>query len=238
MRDKLGLKTEVGEVLLNLPANKGAEQAQALGLAGVNFNDFLSMKGSENSKVRVDESTNLLKTALDEVVTGQPNVLRRTEALERNLILVRLLELLPAENLIDSPLLTFDNDQSTIFHLLHLLLRDLAVGLGHLLQIFTSLVTPEHVLEGSLVKVVINVVEGMLSNVTDNQVGVLPDLTALVWLHVANQELDESGLARTVGTENGNTRGEGDLECDIVELLDGLCWVLEANLAPTLPVSI
>ena len=44
MRDELGLETEVGEVLLNLPANKGAEQAEALGLAGVNFDDFLSMK--------------------------------------------------------------------------------------------------------------------------------------------------------------------------------------------------
>ena len=41
MRDELGLETEVGEVLLNLPANKGAEQAEALGLAGVNFDDFL-----------------------------------------------------------------------------------------------------------------------------------------------------------------------------------------------------
>ena len=88
------------------------------------------------------ESTNLLETALDEVVTRQPNVLRRAQALEGNLILVRLLELLPAENLIDSPLLTFDDDQGTVLHLLHLLLRDLAVGLGHLLQIFTSLVTP------------------------------------------------------------------------------------------------
>ena len=41
MRDKLGLEAEVGEVLLDFPTNEGAEQAEALGLAGVNLDDFL-----------------------------------------------------------------------------------------------------------------------------------------------------------------------------------------------------
>ena len=41
MRDKLGLEAEVGEVLLDLPTDEGAEQAEALRLAGVNLDDFL-----------------------------------------------------------------------------------------------------------------------------------------------------------------------------------------------------
>ena len=41
VRDKLGLEAEVGEVLLDFPTNEGAEQAEALGLAGVNLDDFL-----------------------------------------------------------------------------------------------------------------------------------------------------------------------------------------------------
>ena len=38
---------------------------------------------------------------------------------------------------------------------------------------------------------VIDVVEGVLGNVTDDQVGVLPDLTTLVGFHVTDQEFDE-----------------------------------------------
>ena len=74
-------------------------------------------------------------------------------------------------------------------------------------------------------------VEGVLRDVTDDQVGVLPGLTALVGLHVADEELDERRLAGTVGTEDGDTGGERDLEGDVVELLDSLSGVLEADLA-------
>lgn len=74
-------------------------------------------------------------------------------------------------------------------------------------------------------------VEGVLSDVADDQVGVLPDLTAAVGLGVTNEELDEGGLAGTVGTEDSDSRGKEDLEGDVVELLYGLRGVLEANLA-------
>lgn len=177
-------------------------------------------------------STNLLVTTLDQLITGHPDVLRRAESLERNLVLVRLLQLLTGNDLIDKPLLALDDDESTILHLLHLLLRNDTVGLGHLLQILTSLVTPQHVFKGRLVEMVIDMVESVLSDVADDQVRVLPDFSALVGLHVANEELDERGLSGTVGTENGNTGRERDLESDVVELLDGLSWVLESNLAP------
>ena len=41
LRDELGLETEVGEVLLNLPTNERTEKTEALGLASVNLEDFL-----------------------------------------------------------------------------------------------------------------------------------------------------------------------------------------------------
>ena len=93
------------------------------------------------------------------------------------------------------------------------------------------MVAPEHVLKRSLVEMLLNVVEGMLSNITDDQIGVLPDFTALVGLHIANEELDEGTLSGTVRAKNGDTGGERDLEGDIVELLNCLGGVLEADLA-------
>lgn len=78
---------------------------------------------------------------------------------------------------------------------------------------------------------VVDVVESVLGDVADDQVRVLPDLTALVRLGLANEELDERRLARTVGSENGDTRRERNLQRDVVELLDGRGGVLEADLA-------
>jgi hypothetical protein len=69
-----------------------------------------------------------------------------------------------------------NEDQGAILHLLGLLFGHLSVCLLHLLQIFPSMITPEHVLKGSLVKKVIDVVESVLDNVTNDQVRVLPDL--------------------------------------------------------------
>jgi len=75
-------------------------------------------------------------------------------------------------------------------------------------------------------------VEGVLSDVADDQVRVLPGLSTLVGLHVADEELDKGRLARTVRSKNGDTGRQGDLERDIVELLDDLGRVLEADFAP------
>jgi len=77
----------------------------------------------------------------------------------------------------------------------------------------------------------IDMVEGMLSNVTDNHVRMSPNLTA-VRLQVTKDKLDKSGFARTVGTENCNTRGEGDLKGDITKLRLTRARILEANMAP------
>lgn len=210
--DELGLKTKVGKVLLDLPTNEGTKETGTLSLTSIDFNDLL------------------LEATLDKVVTGQPDVLRRAEALEGDFVFVRLLQLLPGDDLIDQAFLAFNDDESAVLHLLGLLLADLAGCLAELFQIFTSLVTPKHVLEGSLVEMVIDVVEGVLSDVTDDQVGVLPDLTALVGLHITDEQLDEGRLAGTVGPENSDTGGKRDLESDVVKLLNGLRGVLESDL--------
>ncbi len=187
---------------------------------------------------RYKKYTDLLETTLDEVVTGNPDVLRRRETLERYLVLVGLLELLPVDDLVDDALLALNDDVGTLLHLSSLLLGDDAIGLLHLLEILSGLVTPEHVLEGSLVEMVIDVVESVLGDVTDDQVRMLPGLTAPVGLQVTDEELDESRLSGTVRSEDGNTGRQGDLKGDVVELLDIRCGVLEANLAPSVTVNI
>jgi hypothetical protein len=41
VRDELGLETKVGKVLLDLATNEGAEETEALGLTGIDLEDFL-----------------------------------------------------------------------------------------------------------------------------------------------------------------------------------------------------
>ena len=79
---------------------------------------------------------------------------------------------------------------------------------------------------------IVDVVESMLCNVTNDQIRVFPDLTTLVCLHVTNQELNECRLSGTVGAEDGYTRREGNLKGDVVQLLDRLSGVLESDFAP------
>lgn len=171
----------------------------------------------------------LLESTSDELITRKPHVLGRRETLERTLVLERLLELLAVDDLVDRPLDTLDDDDGTLLHLLLLLLGQLAVALGKLLEILTGLVTLEHVLERGQVEVVVDVVESVLGNVSDDQVGVLPDLTTLVGLGLSDEELDEGRLSGSVGSENGDTRRERDLERDVVQLLNGRGRVLERD---------
>ncbi len=89
-----------------------------------------------------------------------------------------------------------------------------------LLEVLTGLVTPEHVVERGHVEVLVNVVESVLGDVTNDQVGVLPELTG-AGLSVTDNELDKGRLARTVGAENGDTRGERELDADALELRSG-----------------
>jgi len=125
--NELGLKTEVSEVSLDLTTNEGTEETKALSLTGVDLQNLL------------------LETALNQLITGEPDVLGRAQPFERDLVLVGLLELLTGEDLVDEPLLTLNDDGGTFLHLLLFFLTDLAGGFGHILQILAGLVTPQHV---------------------------------------------------------------------------------------------
>mmetsp|Transcript_56231 Transcript_56231/g.168358 ORF Transcript_56231/g.168358 Transcript_56231/m.168358 type:complete len:207 (-) Transcript_56231:1786-2406(-) len=71
----------------------------------------------------------------------------------------------------------------------------------------------------------LNVVEGMLCDVGDTGVGVLPDISSL-GLDLANKEFDHSRLSGTILTNAGNAGTEGDLNGNIVKggcLVAGVC---------------
>lgn len=135
------LESKVGAVKLDLPSDEGTEETSLLGLPGVNLDNLL------------------LETPSDEVVTGQPDVLRGGESLERTLVLVRLLELLPVGDIVDRALDSLDNDGRSGETGLLLLLGEDSVGLGELFEILSGLVSLEEVLEGGESEVVVDVVE-------------------------------------------------------------------------------
>ena len=121
------------------------------------------------------------------------------EALPLDLVRVRLLELLTTDDLLDEALLARlgdDRDEELCL----LLGRELARRLVRLLLVDALLVAPHDVLDGRLLDVLLDVVEGVLGDVGNAQVGVLLD-AAGVRESLAGEELDEGRLARTVGTD-------------------------------------
>lgn len=212
------------------------------------------MRGEERTREETEGTHLLLEPTLDEVVPGQPNVLGRRKALERALVLVTLLELLAVDDVLDRPLDALDDDGRAVLHLLLLLLRKRPVRLGELLEILARLVALEHVLERGETEVVIDVVEScddakrksasrstkrrrrpeeegrtVLSDVSNDQVGVLPDFSTLVRLGLSDEKLDEGTLSGSVGSEDGDTGREGDLKRDVVQLGRRGSGVLEPN---------
>ena len=194
MRHKFRLQAKVGKVLLDLPAHERAKETKSLSLPSINLEDFLRTRGSNPSVIEVvteARESNLLETAFDEFISGHPDILRGAEVLETNFIFVGLLQLLATEDLVDEPLLTLHHDKSSVFHPLLLLGSDLSAGLCHIFQVLSSLIAPQHVLEWRLVEMVVDVMESVLGDVADNQVGMFPDLPTLVGFHVTIEKLDE-----------------------------------------------
>jgi len=79
---------------------------------------------------------------------------------------------------------------------------------------------------------VIDVSESVLLNVGDTDVLVLVDLT-LGRDKLASEDVDQSRLASTVGTDNGNTRAQRALEGDVTDLGLGSTRVLEGHVGGT-----
>ncbi|GFF58995.1 hypothetical protein IFM46972_11263 [Aspergillus udagawae] len=149
---------------------------------------------------------------------------------ERAFVLVAVLELTTSVDTDDTAEGTFD--LVNLVHGLLVILGDDLVGAVHGLTVLTGLETPLNVLRGSLVEVVIDVSESMLLDVGDTDVLVLVDITA-GGDELTSQDVDEGGFTSTVGTDNGNTRAQRDLEGDVGELGPGSSGVLEGHVADT-----
>mmetsp|Transcript_8622 Transcript_8622/g.12728 ORF Transcript_8622/g.12728 Transcript_8622/m.12728 type:complete len:380 (-) Transcript_8622:2091-3230(-) len=98
---------------------------------------------------------------------------------------------------------------------LQLVRSELQSDLDKRLLILTLVgVTPTDVLIGSLVQVLLNMVESVLSDVSDTGIGVLPHISNLR-LDLSDQKLDHGRLSGTILANAGNTRTQTDLNGDI-----------------------
>ena len=59
----------------------------------------------------------------------------------------------------------------------------------------------------------------VLRDVSDNQIGVLPDFSTLVGLGFSDQKFDESRFSRSVGSKNRDSRRKRDLQRDVVHYI-------------------
>lgn len=121
------------------------------------------------------------------------------EALELDLVLVRLLLLLATDDALELARLARLADNGRLVDLL-LVLGQGAGRLGGLLLIVAVLVAPLDVLRRRLLEVLLDVVERVLGDVRNTEVGVLLD-AARVRERLAGEELDERRLSGTVRSD-------------------------------------
>jgi len=224
VRDQLGIETEVGAVLLDLLTDKGTELTGGEGLLLINLSDLLGVRDNnlgtgQPGVVGGHERSPLLGLHAD-VVTQRP----------RDLVLVGVLELATRVDANDTAVGTLD--LVDLVHGLLVLLGDDLVGTIHSLTVLTGLETPLDVLGRSRIEVVIDVGESVLLNVGDTDVLVLVDLTG-GGDKLTSQDVNESGLASTVGTDDGNTGTKGNLEGNSVNLGLRSTGVLEGHVGNT-----
>lgn len=116
-----------------------------------------------------------------------------------DLVRVRLLQLLATDDALEPAGLARLADNRGLHDLL-LLGRERASRLGGLLLVVAVLVTPLDVLRRRLLEVLLDVVEGVLGDVGDTEVGVLLN-AAKVRERLAGEELDEGRLSGSVGSD-------------------------------------
>mmetsp|Transcript_22096 Transcript_22096/g.37598 ORF Transcript_22096/g.37598 Transcript_22096/m.37598 type:complete len:759 (-) Transcript_22096:45-2321(-) len=101
-----------------------------------------------------------------------------------------------------------------------LLLLELLIGKLHshlhqrLLVLSIVGISPSNVLVGGLVQVLLNVVKGVLGNVCNTGIGVLPHFS-LLGLTLSNQQLDHGRFSGTILTDTGDTRRQGYLHTNV-----------------------
>ncbi|GKT42818.1 uncharacterized protein ColSpa_03000 [Colletotrichum spaethianum] len=115
-----------------------------------------------------------------------------------------------------------------LVHLLAVLLGE-HTGLLHMdLAIVTVGVTPLEVLVGRLLEMHLHVLKSVLLDVTDTQVGVLLYLTG-AGDDLTSKNLDEGGLASTVGADDGHSGRQSELAGDVAQRRLGSLGVLVGN---------
>lgn len=222
--NQLSIETELLAVGLNLLTDERTELTAGKGLLLVNLGNHLGV-------------------GLHDLVTGNPGVVgghHGSPALalhadvltqrERALVLVAVLELTTSVDTNDTTELALD--LVDLVHGLLILVGDDLVGTVHGLTVLTGLETPLDVLGGSGVEVVINVSESVLLDVGDTDVLVLVDVTS-GGDQLTGQDVDQGRFTSTVGTDDGNTGAQGDLEGDVGELGLGGAGVLEGHVVDT-----
>ncbi|KAH6610128.1 hypothetical protein Trco_000148 [Trichoderma cornu-damae] len=219
--DQLGIEAEVGAVGLNLLSDQRPELTRGEGLLHIDIGNHLLVRGQQ------------LVTRQPDVVGshhGHPPLVLHADVLaqgERTLVLVAVLELSAGVDANDTALSALDLED--LVHGLLVGLGDDLVGSVHGLAVLASLETPLDVLGRSLVEVVVNVGEGVLLDVGNTDVLVLVNLTA-GGDELTAQDVDQGGLAGTVGANDGNTRAQRALEGDVGDLGLGGAGVLEGHL--------
>ena len=222
--NKLGIKTEVGAVLLDLLADQRTELSRGEGLLLVDLSNHLLVR-SEN-----------LGTWNPGVVSGHhwnPTLVLHANVLsesEGTLVLVRVLELAARVNTDNATLGSFN--AVDLVHGVLILIGDDLVGTIHGLTVLTSLETPLNVLRWGLLEVVIDVGESVLLDVGDTDVLVRVDISG-GWDKLTSQDVDQGGLSSSVWTDDGNTGSEGTLEGDIGNLWLWSTLILEGHLGDT-----
>lgn len=116
-----------------------------------------------------------------------------------DLVVVRLLELLTTDDVFEESSSSVLSGDGSLEEFL-LFIGESSVSLESLFLIYTFLVTPLNVLNGRLLHVLFDVVESVLSDVGDTQVGVLLDLSR-IGEGLSSKELDESRLSSSVGSD-------------------------------------
>mmetsp|Transcript_18955 Transcript_18955/g.33674 ORF Transcript_18955/g.33674 Transcript_18955/m.33674 type:complete len:678 (-) Transcript_18955:64-2097(-) len=166
----------------------------------------------------------LLEAKVLELLTGEPSVHVLRLLLPLDLVLKDLTLLTATEDLFYNALLldllailVLVLDLDGLLHLSSLLVRDLNGGLYKSLLVLTTLEAPLDVLVGGLVEMILDVMERMLSNVSELAVGVLVHHTA-GGLELTGENLNHGRLTSTVGTYARNTGSHGYTYVDVHEL--------------------
>ena len=224
VRDELRIDAKEGAVLFDLTTDQRAELTGGEGLLLVDLGDLLGVGGDD------------LGTGDPGVVGshhGNPLLALHANVLtkgERALVLIRVLELAAGVNANDTTLGVVDGVDAV--HGLLVVLGDDLVGTVHGLTVLTGLEAPLNVLGRGLVEVVVDVGESVLLDVGDTDVLVLVDITGC-GDELTGEHVDKSGLASTIGADDGDTRAERALEGDVGDLGLGGTGVLEAHVADT-----